>query len=66
VFLLCFVLVFETGFLCAALTVLELTVDQASLEIKSEISASGVLGLMVCATTAGSVVAFCKFTFYPW
>jgi hypothetical protein len=50
--LFCFV-VFETGFLCVALAVLELTVDQADFELrKPPASASQVLGLKVCATTA--------------
>jgi hypothetical protein len=46
--------VFETGFLCVALAVLELTlVDQAGLELRNlPASASQVLGLKACATTA--------------
>jgi hypothetical protein len=45
---------FETGFLCIALAVLELTfVDQAGLELRSPpASASRVLGLKACATTS--------------
>ena len=44
----------ETGFLCVALAVLELTVDQAGLELRNpSASASQVLGLKVCATTPG-------------
>jgi hypothetical protein len=44
----------ETGFLCVTLTVLELTfVDQAGLKLRNPPpSASGVLGLKECATTA--------------
>jgi hypothetical protein len=43
----------ETGFLCIALAVLELTVDQAGLKLRNPLaSASQVLGLKVCATTA--------------
>ncbi len=51
-------LFFETGFLCIALAVLELTlfwnsVDQAGLELRNPpASASQVLGLKVNATTA--------------
>jgi hypothetical protein len=50
-----FFLVFETGFLCIALAVLELTfVDQAGLELRNPpASASPVLGLKACATTPG-------------
>jgi hypothetical protein len=45
---------FKTGFLCVALAVLELTfVDQAGLELRNPpASASQVLGLKACATTA--------------
>jgi hypothetical protein len=45
---------FETGFLCVALAVLELTfVDQAGLKLRNPLaSASQVLGLKVCTTTA--------------
>jgi hypothetical protein len=40
---------FETGFLCIALAVLELTVDQAGLEFRDQpSSASWVLGLEAC------------------
>jgi hypothetical protein len=47
-----FLLFFETGFLCIALSVLELTVDQAGLELRNPpASASRVLGLKACATT---------------
>jgi hypothetical protein len=44
----------ETGFLlCVALAVLELTLNQAGLELRNPTaSASQVLGLKVCATTA--------------
>ena len=47
-------LFFETGFLCIALAVLELTfVDQAGLELRNpSASASRVLGLKACTTTA--------------
>jgi hypothetical protein len=55
----CFVLfvclfVFKTGFLCVALAVLGLnSVDQAGLKLRnSPASASQVLGLKACATTA--------------
>jgi hypothetical protein len=53
-FLFCFFFVcfcfFETGFLCVALAVLELT--QAGLELRNPLaSASPVLGLKACATT---------------
>jgi hypothetical protein len=45
---------FETGFLCVALAVLELTRDQAGLELGNSLaSASRVLGLKVCATMPG-------------
>jgi hypothetical protein len=45
--------IFETGFLCVALAVLEDSVDQASLELRNPpASASQVLGLKACATTA--------------
>jgi hypothetical protein len=52
-FLVCFLFwFFETGFLCIALAVLELnSVDQAGLELRNS-SASQVLGLKACATTA--------------
>jgi hypothetical protein len=48
-------LFFKTGFLCAALAVLELTLfDQAGLELRDRpASASQVLGLKACATTPG-------------
>jgi hypothetical protein len=55
VFLFCFVLFFKTGFLCVALAELEGThsVDQAGLELRTPpASASQILGLKVCATTA--------------
>jgi hypothetical protein len=49
------VLFFETGFLCIALAVLGLTLDQAGLELRNPpASASQVLGLKACATTPGS------------
>jgi hypothetical protein len=56
-FCFCF---FETGFLCIALAVLELTlVDQAGLELRNPpASASRVLGLKVCATTTQLTVLF--------
>ena len=48
-----FVCFFETGFLCVALAVLELTVDQAGLKLRNPPAfASRVLGLKPCATTA--------------
>jgi hypothetical protein len=53
--LFCFVLFcfFKTGFLCIALAILELTVDQAGLELRNlPASASQVLGLKACVTTA--------------
>jgi hypothetical protein len=48
---------FETGFLCVALAVLEFNfVDQACLELRNPLaSASQVLGLKACTTTALSV-----------
>jgi hypothetical protein len=49
-------LFFETGFICIALAVLELThfVDQADLELRNPpASASQVLGLKACATMPG-------------
>ena len=51
---------FETGFLCIALAVLELTfVDQAGLELRNPpASASQVLGLKVCAINARRSFAF--------
>jgi hypothetical protein len=43
----------KTGFLCVALAVLELTLDQAGLELRNlPASASQVLGLKACATTS--------------
>ena len=52
-----FVFFFKTRFLCIALSVLELTVDQAGLKLRNPpASASQVLGLKACATTLGSVV----------
>ena len=56
-FLFCFVWFwfwfFEIGFLCVALAVLELSVDQAGLELRNlPTSASQLLGLKACATTA--------------
>jgi hypothetical protein len=46
----------ETGFLCVALAVLELSVDQAGLELRnSPASASQVLGLKACTTMPGTV-----------
>jgi hypothetical protein len=48
-----FVLLFETGFLCIALAVLELTLDQAGLELRNPpASASQVLELKAYVTTA--------------
>ena len=50
---------FETGFLCVALTVLELTLDQAGLKLRnSPASASQVLRLKVCASTPGIMPHF--------
>jgi hypothetical protein len=44
----------ETGFLCVALAVLELTVDQAGLKLRNPpASASQVLGLKVCPPPPG-------------
>jgi hypothetical protein len=44
---------FETGFLCVALAVLELSVDQAGLKLRNPpASASQVLELKVCASIA--------------
>jgi hypothetical protein len=44
---------FEIGFLCVALAVLELFVDQAGLELRNLLAcASQVLGLKACTTTA--------------
>jgi hypothetical protein len=56
------VLGFEKGFLCIALAVLELTfVDQAGLKFRnSPASASQVLGLKACITTAWLSVAVLK------
>jgi hypothetical protein len=53
-FCFCFLfLFFETGFLCVVLAVLELTLDEAGLELRNPTaSASQVLGLKACATTA--------------
>jgi hypothetical protein len=55
-FLFCccyFVLFFKTGFLCIALVALELAGDQAGLKFKDlPTSASQVLGLIACTTTA--------------
>jgi hypothetical protein len=50
----------ETGFLCIVLAVLELNfVDQAGLELRNPpVSASQVLELKACATTARLVFAF--------
>jgi hypothetical protein len=52
IFIFCFWF-FETGFLCIALAVLELTfVDQAGLELRNPpASASRMLGLKACAAT---------------
>jgi hypothetical protein len=50
--LFCFVLFFETAFLCVALSG-DNSVDQAGLELRNPpASASQVLGLKACATTA--------------
>ena len=52
-------LFFETVFLCVALAVLELSVDQAGLELRnSPVSASQVLGLKACATMPGMQKSF--------
>jgi hypothetical protein len=53
-FVLCCCFCFETGFLCIAPAVLELTlIDQAGLELRNPpASASQVVGLKACATTA--------------
>ena len=62
--LFCFVLFCfpETGFLCVALAVLELTthfVDQAGLKLRNPpASTSQVLGLKVCATMPGNINIF--------
>jgi hypothetical protein len=53
------VLFFKTGFLCVALAILELTVDHTGLELRNPpASASQVLGLKACATTAGTAHDF--------
>jgi hypothetical protein len=59
--LFCSFLFFETGFLCVALAVLELTfVGQAGLELRNPpASASYVLGLKACATSPGLFVCVC-------
>jgi hypothetical protein len=59
---------FKTGFLCIALAVLELFVDQAGLELRNlPASASLVLGLKACATMPGCFcfvfLFFCFFVF---
>jgi hypothetical protein len=54
----CFVLFFETGFLCVALAVLELTMA-SGLELRNlPASASQVLVLKACATTARLPLGF--------
>jgi hypothetical protein len=64
-FFVCFGLVFffKTGFLCVALAVLGThSVDQAGLELRSPpTSASQVLGLKACATTAQVQAIFILF-----
>ena len=55
---------FETGFLCVALAVLELThsVDQAGLKLRNlPASASQVLELKACTTTAQLPLRFLDF-----
>ena len=48
-----YLFVFKTGFLCVALAVLEPSVDQAGLKLRNPPdSATQVLGIKVCATTA--------------
>ena len=50
------VVVFETGFLCVALAVLEFTlcfVDQAGLQLRDPPASATVLGLKACATVLG-------------
>jgi hypothetical protein len=50
---------FETGFLYVALAVLELTVNQADLELRNlPASASQLLGSKACATAAQLLVCF--------
>ena len=49
---------FETGFFCVALAILE-PIDQAGLELGNPpASASHVLGLKVCATTAQRALVY--------
>ena len=55
---------FETGFLCVALAVLEFTLGQGWPLIRDPpASASQVLGLKVCATTAQLCLFVCLFVF---
>jgi hypothetical protein len=55
----------ETRFLCVALAVLELTLDQAGLKLRnSPASASQVLGLKACTTTTWLFAWFCFFVFF--
>jgi hypothetical protein len=54
---------FETGFLCVALAVLELTLDQAGLELRNPpASASRVLEVKACATIPGDLVFWGRVT----
>jgi hypothetical protein len=55
-----FLVFFKTRFLCIAMAVLENHfVEQADLELRNlPASASEVLGLKVCATTAGLIICF--------
>jgi hypothetical protein len=49
----------ETEFLCVALAVLELSVEQAGLELKNlPASASQVLRLKACTTTPGYILPY--------
>jgi hypothetical protein len=53
---------FKILFLCIALAVLELSVDQAGLELRNPpASASQVLGLKACTTTAWLTYNFKKY-----
>ena len=59
VFLFIYLFIFETGFLCIDLAVLELTVDQAGLKLRNPpASASQVLGLKACTTTTRHFTLF--------
>jgi hypothetical protein len=56
---------FETGFLCVALAVLELFVDQTGLKLRNPpASASRALGLKVRATTPGSELLFIAILYF--